>query len=104
MTEKVRYKDTAYFRFKPERFDGNDWVAVMPNSYEAWLETPEVTPEQLAPLEVTYGNDDYYYVKFYAGPETYSEIAGGKSFYVAFYWTYNSVKLAKRITVLITPF
>ena len=103
MAEKISYKNTVQIRFKPEQFNGTDWVFTTPDTFSAYLETPEVTPQQLAELPVVYGNDEYYYVKFYASEETYSELKGGKAFYIAFYWEKNGLKLVERVLVVIVP-
>lgn len=103
MADKVRYRDTVHFRFKPEKFDGTNWNFIMPDTYEAWLETAEVTPQQLVQLPVEYGNDEYFYVKFYASPDTYSELKGGDTYYIAFYWTKDTDKLVDRVLIAIVP-
>lgn len=103
MIEKVRYKDTVCFRFRSEKFDGSNWVFAMPDTYEAWLETAETTPQQLVQLPVEYGNDEYFYVKFYASSDTYSELKGGDTYYIAFYWTKYTDKLVDRILIAIVP-
>lgn len=101
MAQKVRYKDTVFVRFQPQAFNGADWVFVVPDTYSAYLETPEVT--QLVPLPVSYGDDNYYYVEFYASPDTYSELKWGEAYYIAFYWEKKGVKLADRELVVIVP-
>jgi len=103
MAQKVRYKDTVFVRFKPQAFDGTNWIPVTPDTYNAFLETPEVTPSQLVPLPINYGNDDYYYVEFYASPDTYSDLKGGDAYYIAFYWEKDGYKLVERELVIIVP-
>ncbi len=100
---KVKYKDTVYFRFKTEKFDNGSWMFVMPDSYEAWLESFETTPEKLLQLTTYYGNDEYFYVPVFFSPNVYPEIQGGKQFYVSFYWTYNGNSFVKRIAVEVIP-
>lgn len=102
--ERIRYKNTVYVKFKPQILFGDNWVAVVPDNYSAYLETASVKPEQLVELKnITTPGDNFYYVKFHADETTYEKLRPGDRYYIAFYWEKDGVKTAERILIEVIP-
>jgi len=103
---KVEYKDTITIQFETKRYSSasGEIENVEPDTFEAYVETSEISPKQIAELTSIQTINSYtYWVNFYASESTNEEIISGNAYYIAFYWEKDSVKKCERQGVVVVP-
>ena len=100
MAAKVEWGDTIILRFTTQMQEEGQWVNVDADSYEAWLETADMEPQQIQELSVVCEDTGKYLVSFYADK---TKVESGQAYYIAFYWTKDGNKECQRELVTVVP-
>jgi len=92
--EQVTYKDTITVEFNTQLYDTETEATseVVPDSYEAWLETGTYDRQQIIELDVTAVDTTTFLVRFYASEDTHADVVSGGTYFISFYWEYLGVK------------
>jgi len=102
MALKVEWGSSIVLEFTTQHLSPitHEWETVDADSYEAYLETAEKAPQQLRELNVQPVDTGKYHVVFYADKQN---TMPGETYYVAFYWQKDEIKMAERELVIVVP-
>lgn len=95
---RVEWGSTIFEEFTCKEKTTDSDVNIVPTSAAAFLETYVEKPVVVQSLPAVVISDGIYVISFYAEK---SKFLPKQTYYISFYWEYDSYKMCERVPVLI---